>query len=88
MLIKLLLLLTVPKLDVLIVAEPEPAPNNVCVTPLPARLQLITLLFVAASAPAVVCNQTTALVTPAFVFVMVRSLEAAEAGQTVFAVAL
>ncbi len=78
-----LLLLDVPKLVVLIVADPLPAPNKVCVTPLPVRIQFLTILLVAASAPAVVCNHTTALLVPTFVLVSVRFLEAAETGQTV-----
>ena len=40
-----ILLLLVPRLDVPIVEDPAPIPNSVCVLPLPAILQFITVLF-------------------------------------------
>ena len=78
-----LLLFPVPRLDVPIVPEPAPTPNNVWVLPLPARLQFLTTLLVAPSAVAV-CSQITALEVPVLVLVSVRSREATEGGQTVF----
>src|SRR5438477_11170060 len=68
-----LLLLPVPRLDVLMVLLPEPTPNSVCVFPLPTRLTFLTVLLVAASAPPVVWSQTSAEEVPALVFVIVRS---------------
>src|ERR1043166_624163 len=68
-----LLLLPVPRLVTLIVVPPEPTPNNVVVLLLPTRLRFFTTLFVAASAPAVVCNQMTADDVPVLVFVIVMS---------------
>ena len=70
-----------------IVVEPLPTPTNVWVLPLPTRLRLIILLFVAPSNAAVDCSQITALDVDTFVLVSVRSLVAATAGQTVFTVA-
>src|SRR6266480_3798519 len=70
---KVLLLFPVPRLAVPIVVPPEPTPNSVAAGPLPTRLTFLTVLLVAASAPAVVCIQMSAEVVPTFVLVIVKS---------------
>src|SRR5437867_1346586 len=80
------LLLFVPSDEMPMVDDPEPTPNNVVVLLFPTMLQFLMQLFVAGSAPPVVCNHTTALEVPELPFVMVRSWEAADGGQIVFAV--
>ena len=79
----LILLLLIPRLEALIVADPAPMPIRVCVLPLPAILQFITVLFCAELEPsATVCIQITAEDVPMLLLIMVRSRLADTAGQT------
>src|SRR6266568_2094344 len=68
-----LLLLPVPRLEVLIVVPPKPTPNKVVVLLKPARLRFLMVLLVAPFKTAVVCTQMTALAVPLFILAMVRS---------------
>ena len=68
--IKELLLFPAPRVEVLIVALPDPRPANVAFAPEPTMLQFLIVLFVGASPPGF-CIHITALVVPAFEFVIV-----------------
>src|SRR5476649_1829058 len=71
-----LLLFPVPVLEILIVLLPEPTPIKVPAVPVvlvPTRFTFLTVMLVAASAPAVVWSQMTAEEVPALLFVIVRS---------------
>ena len=86
-LIKLLKLLFIPKLEVEIVEDPDPAPNKVWVFKLPVKLIFLIVLLVAPLiGEAMDCNQITALAVLVLVLIMVRSLEALTKGQTVLTV--
>ena len=81
-----LLLLLVPRLDVLTLVLPEPIPNRVVVLELPTMIQFLTVLFVALFVPVPVCNHTTAPEVLVLFDVIVKLRVAADAGQMVFAV--
>src|SRR6266851_1757848 len=67
----LLLLLPVPKLEMLIVLLPDPIPTNVPVSPLPTTFRFWILLLVAPFEPRL-CTHMTADAVPLLVLVMVR----------------